>query len=259
MRMPPSPPNCPDGWHIAPPDVVGVGAQRSSTTWWYGLLAAHPEFCRVPEAPKELHFFDRCLDEGLATDEPERYARYFPRRPGALSGEWTPRYMFDFWTPACLQACAPQARLLVMLRDPVERFHSGMAAHRESMRRRGREVDPLAPAVHVARSRYHEQLARLTRHFERDQILVLQHERCVLAPERELARTYEFVGLAPFAPDPAALRTRVNAAPPGAAVSLSPAVEAALRGTLADDLSLLAGAYPELDLGLWHAASALVS
>jgi hypothetical protein len=259
MRMPPSPPPCPDGWHIAPPDVVGVGAQRSGTTWWYGLLAAHPDFCRVPEAPKELHFFDRCLDEGLASDEPDRYARYFPRPPGALSGEWTPRYMFDFWAPACLHACAPRARLLVMLRDPVERFHSGMAAHRASMRRRGREVDPLAPGVHLARGRYHEQLARLTRHFERDQILVLQHERCVLAPEQELARTYEFVGLAPFAPDPAALRARVNVAPADAVASLPLAVEGALRETLAADLSLLAAACPELDLSLWPAAGALVS
>ncbi len=42
-------------------------------------------------------------------------------------------------------------------------------------------------------------------------------------------------------------------------MSLPPAVEAALRETLADDLSLLAAAYPELDLSLWHAASALVN
>ena len=259
MRTPPPPPEPPPDHEPAPPDFVGVGAQRCATSWWYSLLAAHPDFHRAADAPKELHFFDRCLDEGFVDADVDLYARPFARPPGTISGEWTPRYMFDYWTPRFLKACAPEARLLVILRDPVERYRSGMAAHIASMRDRGRASHPMAPGVRLARSRYWSQLDGLLRHFDREQILLMQYERCVAEPSAQLARTHDFVGLTPAPPDTASLGSPVNASEPDAAPALSSEVESELRDALRDNVRRLAVDFPEIDLGLWPSTADALS
>lgn len=249
MRSPAPPPDPPPGWTTGPPDYVGVGAQRCGTTWWDELVADHPGVDRVPGAEKELHFFDRFVEEPPPPSLPEAYARHFPRRPGALAGEWTPRYLVDHWTPPLLARCAPAARVLVILRDPVERYRSGMAAHRESMRRRGQGVHPMAAANHVLRGLYDLQLGRLLGHVPRERVLVLLYERCIEDPAGELARTYRFLGLDP-GHRPAALARRANAAPE----ELKPAGDPELAALFAADVRALAARFPELDLGRWPTA-----
>src|SRR5687768_3050648 len=125
MDLPPVPTPAP-GTRTGPPDFVGVGAQKSGTSLWYRLLTTHPAV--APAARKEIHFFDRLL----AVEEPDlrAYELYFPRGPGQICGEWTPRYMVDPWTPPLLAAAAPEAKLLVLLRDPVERFASSLDYNR---------------------------------------------------------------------------------------------------------------------------------
>ena len=108
---------------------------------------------------KEIHFFDRFWDgREVPADLPGAYARQFPRPEGELTGEWTPRYMHDFWALPLLKAAAPEARILVMLRDPVDRYRSGIAreqrarregrgAARDRDRRRRRLPQPLLAAA----------------------------------------------------------------------------------------------------------------
>ena len=124
-RMPPRPPRCPPGWSIGPPDFVGVGAQRAGTTRWFELMAAHPEVAR-PTSKKELHFFDRFYGGGCGAEELARYREFFPREGDSKAGEWTPVYMSAPWIPPLLAAAAPDTRVLVLLRDPLERFLSGI-------------------------------------------------------------------------------------------------------------------------------------
>ena len=83
----------------APPDFVGVGAQKAGTSWWNALIEAHPDVHRQGGQPKELHFFDGLWEQPWSAADATRYARYFPRPTGAIAGEWTPGYMIDFWTP----------------------------------------------------------------------------------------------------------------------------------------------------------------
>ena len=240
---PMKPPDCPSGWSVAAPDFVGVGAQRCGTTWWDGLVADHPGVCRPPGAVKELHFFDRFVATPVPDSIAADYARWFPRPPGLLAGEWTPRYMLDFWTPRLLARCAPAAKLIVCLRDPVERFRSGMT------------LDP-AMAVHVLRGLYHVQLVRLLAHFPREQILVLQHEACLDDPARELRRTYRFLGLTPEGYHPPGLRRRINSSDPRAKPTLSAEVRDDLAAFLLTDLLALAADFPEIDLDRWPAFAA---
>src|SRR5688500_8701659 len=74
------PPPVPPDWHTGPPDFVGVGAQRSGSSWWYRVaVEAHPKVVRVEGRLKELHYFDRFWNAKVPSDFAQRYHSYFPR------------------------------------------------------------------------------------------------------------------------------------------------------------------------------------
>ena len=80
----------PAGWQTGPPDFVGIGAQRSGTSWWFSLLCAHPDVCHLRVEPKERAFFGRYYGERFTSRAVDAYRWEFPRRPGSKVGEWTP-------------------------------------------------------------------------------------------------------------------------------------------------------------------------
>lgn len=231
-----------------PPDFVGVGTARSGTTWWDSLVNAHPRVSRAAGTPKEVHFFDDRWEHGLASGDIERYHRYFTRPEGHLCGEWTPGYMVDVWTPALLREAAPEARLLVLLRDPVERYRSGrtLAENRFTV---GSTARAAANAA-FNRGIYADQLLRVWAAFPREQVLVLQYERCVADPKAELERTFEFIGLEPAVPPEVDITARINESR-GPKVSLSSWQEEQLVRRYAPENERLATLLPGLDLSLW--------
>lgn len=204
---------------------------------------------RTPGRAKELHFFDGLWADGLTDADIARYHALFERPAGRLSGEWTPGYMLDAWTPPLLRQAAPQARLLVLVRDPVERFRSGrtLAENRLVV-----EATPRAAAnAAFNRGLYADQLLRLWRAFPHEQVLVLQYERCVADPRGELSRTFEFLGLGPSIPDGIAPQERINASA-GQKVALSEWQVAELTRRYAPENDRLARLVPDLDLSLWR-------
>lgn len=250
-RTPPPVPQCPPGWNDGPPDFVGVGVQKAGTTWWYHLIAAHPGV--VDTEHKELHFFEWHWDH--AGDEyASLYAKYFCRPPGLKVGEWTPRYATDPWTCAMLARAAPEARLLLLLRDPIERFRSGVSMYRSRQQR----LQPGTPvSIHprvlvdaIERGRYAKQLERMLRWFPREQLLVLQYEQCIADTERELTRTYEFLGLDETGFVPENLRDPVFQTE--AKIELPADFRDRLHDEFDDDVRRLATVWPDLDLGLWE-------
>jgi hypothetical protein len=152
----------------------------------------------------ELHFFDRLWGEWPDAAAIERYHRYFPRPDGTLAGEKTPEYFSCPWAPPMLKLAAPEARAIVMLRDPVERYVSGLSHHD-----RGGLVDDDASLGRVfgdrmrvvtdaiARGMYATQLEWLLDLYPAERLLVLQYERCAADAAGQLARTYAFLGLSP--------------------------------------------------------------
>jgi hypothetical protein len=262
-RRPPKfalePPPCPDGWRTGPPDFVGVGAQRAGTSWWFrGAIETHPAYQRPGDFPKELHFFDRYWDGDVPHDLAERYARLFPRPEGKFTGEWTPRYMSDFWTLPLLRMAAPDARILVMVRDPLDRYRSAIA--RESAlaaeEQEGGRVPLAVVSDAVWRGFYGEQLSRLLELFPEEQVLVLQYERCRAEPAAELRRTCEFLGIeTPAEPSERLLRERGEGTSERRheVSDLPPEVRDELVERWREDVSLLARLCPDLDLGLWPA------
>lgn len=184
------------------PRWVGIGAQRCGTTWLTELLCRHPDVGLAAGA-KELHFFERFLAEPWTADAARRYGTLF--RGAACPGEFTPSYLRSTWVAPLLHAaCAPDTKLLVLLRDPVERFRSalrwastradapradGSRAWQRWVRRTGN--------VALWGGMYGAQLAAWTRHFDRARLLVLQYERLAADPERVVGAVWRALGLPP--------------------------------------------------------------
>jgi hypothetical protein len=238
-----TPPPLDPGEEAGPPDFVGIGVQKAGTTWWYQLVLTHAQVFSRPDIHKERHYLDRFGAEPFEPSDIDRYAGWFPRRPGTSTGEWTPDYFTYPWVPPLLKRAAPDTRLLLLLRDPVERFRSGLA-HR---RRMGESVGPASIADALQRGFYNRALDDWLAHFDQQQILVLQYERCAVDPVGQLRSTFRFLGLPDVQP------TALEKPQPAVAKTggLEPDVRKRLVTIYEPDVAALAERLPDLDLTLW--------
>lgn len=239
-----TPPDLGPGESVGPPDFVGVGVQKAGTSWWYELIVDHPGVFDRPDIPKERHYLTRFCVESFGPAEIRRYHGWFPRTAGKLTGEWAPDYLAYPWVAPILAQAAPEAKLLVLVREPVDRFRSGLTFRQ----RMGAPVTSATVADAVRQGFTARSLQRLYEYFPPSQILVQQYEQCRADPSGQLARTYEFLGLERF--EPAELRREVNVSS-GAKVDLDPTSIEQLVDLYRDDVVALAGLVPSLDLALW--------
>ncbi len=241
----PRAPTCPEGMTVGAPDFVGVGVPKAGTSWWFSLILAHPDV--HGPAKKELLYFNRVFFERLrtqgCTDEDLRaYHDWFPRPAGAITGEWTPSYLFSYRLPPLLRRVAPEAKVLILLRDPVERYQSDIS--RQMPRRRLRNVRYRG----LARGFYAAELAPWEKEFTPSEMLVLQYEACARQPAEQLATTYRFLGLDDSF-RPAGLQAAVNK------TKVKRTVDAGFERLLVElyepDVVALTDRYPQIDLRLW--------
>lgn len=230
------------------PDFVGIGAQRAGTSWWFSLLMQHPSLYHRPYAQihKERHFFSHYATADFDSSDAQRYALWFPRLPGTITGEWTPDYLYYAWVPMLLSTAAPQARLLVMLRDPVDRFLSGATHNLTLNRHSSPPADILQDAL--ARGFYAAQLAHWLDYFPADQMLVLQFERCLAETDMQLARTFAFLGVEKI---PLNDTTRPVNKTVGRKLTMDQSARDRLVDFYSHDVERLAALVPDLDLALW--------
>ena len=244
------PPPCPAGWRTGPPDFVGVGVQRGGTSWWFRELSRHRDVHQAPGARKELHFFDPFSNRSLTAADIRRYHQWFARPDGGITGEWSPVYVYEPWAVPMLALAAPDARYLLLLRDPIDRFRSGVEfAVRKGFSHSAAVLD----AFH--RGLYAEQVARLLDHVPRERLLVLLYEELRARPAELRRRTAEFLGL-----DPDGFDGAVGAREPTARTDpdrgFAPGLVDEIRARYRDDSVALGRLVPDLDLGRWSTASA---
>ncbi|WP_191964726.1 sulfotransferase domain-containing protein [Synechococcus sp. RSCCF101] len=194
-------------------DVLGLGAQRCGTTTLQTLLSRHPGLF-LP-AFKEVHYFSLHYDKGH-----DWYAAHYSgAAPGQLRGDITPYYLFHPQAPARIAATVPGARLIVLLRDPVERALSQYGHSRrlgleplpleqalaaEPTRLAGAEARLAAPGgrdrshqehSYLSRSRYGPQLARYEALWPQEAMLLLRSEDLFAEPELSWRRIQAFLAL----------------------------------------------------------------
>jgi Sulfotransferase family len=238
-----TPPEPGRGECAGPPDFVGIGVQKGGTSWWYDLIADHPGVTSRSDIHKERHYLSRFGTDPFGDPEVRTYHSWFPRRSGTITGEWTPDYLPAPLVAGLLARAAPEAKLLVLLRDPVERFRSGLSFllsqgmfHTESL---------VADAVR--QGFYAKALRRFLVHFPADRLLVLQYEECAEDPAGQLEATYRFLGLPDHRPDN--LRRPVNVS--GEKIAIDEDTRERLTALYAPDVRELVSLFPQVDANLW--------
>jgi hypothetical protein len=200
------------------PDFLIIGAQKAGTTALYAYLREHPQI--TGPSWKEVSFFDRHFARGEAW-----YRGNFPntlRARGGLVGEASPSYLFHPLAPARLAALVPEAKLVALVRNPVDRafshYQHEVALGREPLsfedalvaedeRLHGEEERIVADPAYFshawwnytyrARGRYADQLERWLAVFPREQLLVMPSEELLAEPEQAHGRVLEFLGAGP--------------------------------------------------------------
>jgi hypothetical protein len=251
------------------PDFLLIGTKRGGTTSLYYDLLKVPQIVTLfpsarylPKAneTKGMHFFDSNYHRGLRW-----YRSYLPtersrdraqRRIGrpVIVGEASPYYLFHPLAAERAHAAVPEAKLLLLLRDPVQRTYSHWKERRrsnaepldfdaalaaEESRLSGEEQrlidDPRYYSYaheqqsYVAQSRYARALRRWADLYGMDRILVVASEEYYADQSGTVARIAQFLGVDGSS---VAAGARMNAAP---GEKLAPEVQARLSATFADD------------------------
>lgn len=201
------------------PDFFIAGVPKAGTTALHSALAKHPELYLSPV--KEPKFF---LTDGPPPTEggpgdaktyrehiwrPADYEELFAGAPPAvLKGESTPFYLFSEVAQERIHALIPQAKLIVVLRDPVERAHSnwthmwsaGLDPCEDFVQACEREPARVAAGWadfwrYTELGKYGEQLNRLYKRFPPEQVKLLRYRSLVRNPAQALDQVCEFLGV----------------------------------------------------------------
>jgi hypothetical protein len=208
------------------PDFLIIGAQRCGTTSLQRYLIQHP--CIAPSFRKEVHFFDRNLKKGVGW-----YRTHFPSAPykyyvttilgrSFLTGEASAAYLFYPHAPKKVLQTVPRAKLIVLLRNPVDRAYSQYqheaslkyetlpfeeALDQEPRRLEGEREKMLIDEgydsysyrhhSYLSRGVYADQLAIWMKLFSREQMLILQSEDFFNRPSSVFQKVLQFLDLPP--------------------------------------------------------------
>ncbi|MGR8920876.1 MAG: sulfotransferase domain-containing protein [Gammaproteobacteria bacterium] len=208
------------------PDFIIIGAPKCGTTSLYNYLIQHPDVC--PAIEKETRYFDQRFHHSLwwyRGNFPTVFRAAWQRLSGRrfVAGESTPTYLFDRATPARVRAVLPDVKLIVLVREPVDRafsnynmevrngaeslsFEDALAAEEERLA--DPRIETLSDGTafpynelhyaYVARGRYTEQIDRWLEHFPAENLLVLKSEDMYEDPRGVVNRTFDFLGLPGF-------------------------------------------------------------
>lgn len=178
---------------------IVIGAMKAGTTTLFELLAQHPALCQTwAETPgvsfkKEINYFRRLYEKG---NTPLHYDWRFPF--DAAKHAWTLEVSPNYakWpaskaVPRRIASLGGQVKLAYILRDPVDRIESHLAHKVRAGRSRH-----LRQCIRT--SRYAMQLDKFTRHFARDDILLLDFEQLRREPAAILAQVCDFLAIDRF-------------------------------------------------------------
>ena len=196
------------------PNFMIIGAMKCGTTSLYHYLTAHPQV--VPAKKKEIHFFDWNFEKGV-----DWYLQHFDleRNKNYITGEGTVGYLYQFYVPQRLYATFPKTKLIVLLRNPVERTISDYymrvrskqeylslpeALMQEDKRREsqpfteqssGNHLNIFAHYSYLKPGLYVDQLQRWMQIFPREQFLILRSEDLFANPDIAVNQVFKFLGL----------------------------------------------------------------
>ncbi|HEY0113469.1 MAG TPA: sulfotransferase domain-containing protein [Allosphingosinicella sp.] len=199
------------------PNALIIGAMKAGTTSLFEYLVQHPNVCGARQ--KELHYFNFYHRRG----EKWYRANFRPRRRHTVLLEASPYYLVHPLAPLRARRLLPQAKLIVLLREPADRAYSHYqhsrdradeplsfeeALNAEAERVKGTErllmrgevdhVPDHANFSYVWKSLYASQIERWFEHFPRESFLFIRSEDMFANPRQVLSRVLDFLELPPF-------------------------------------------------------------
>lgn len=186
------------------PAFLGIGAKRAASTWLYEMLRQHPQI-HLSDT-KELHFWTANKDKPISW-----YQGHFVA--GRLNGDITPAYaILPDAAIAEIRTFAPDARLFLSMRHPVERAWSSVQMYIEqTFAQCPPDIAAGTPTAEhlallrerlfhpgcLARSHYAQTIRRWRRHFPREALLCFRYERIRDEPRALLAELCRHLGASP--------------------------------------------------------------
>lgn len=185
---------------------LGIGAQRSGTAWFTGLLTQHPEVGLGTNGKKEQQLLHRVADGNLPAEE---YLRLFPE-DGIKRGDFSPSYLRHPSVGLAVATLVPDAPVVVLLRDPVDRFRSAM---RLAVTRGKTELSGTPTSLQTWAGYYADQLDLWASQVGRDRMVVQVYEQAVQDPQAAVEAVWSRMGLTAVPLEAVDERSRSSSAP----------------------------------------------
>jgi len=184
------------------PNLLGIGAAKSGTTWLAGVLAHHPDIFVHPQ--KELN----ALVYGDLDDRLEEYAAYFDQgRAARVRCDFSVRYLASLPATAAAARLVPDAKLLLVVRNPVDQVQSHYwHLRRQNFHQDERVADPpdlfgaleRYPQLLLEPALYGKHVERWLEVFPRDRLLILDSQDLRDDPDGMLSRICAFLEVGRF-------------------------------------------------------------
>lgn len=205
------------------PAFLIIGAQKAGTSSLFRYLSQHPDI-KLPKR-KELHFFDLRYENGIDWYEGLFPASLLPSEQ--ITGEASPYYLFHPLVPERVCRHYPNIRLIVLLRNPVDRAYShfqmerkrdtepeesfiraveledSRIAHERQLITDGiiKSGDHFRNSSYVSRGLYGQQITRWRRYFPPEQFLFIKSEELYDDTINQLGRVHDFLQITHVPPD----------------------------------------------------------
>jgi hypothetical protein len=178
------------------PNLIVIGAQKCGTSGLHYYLSLHPEIS--VSRPKELNFFiaERNWPEGV-----DWYRSHFDANAKVRS-EASPNYTAypqHLDVPERMHSVVPDAKLMYMVRDPIDRIAAHWVHNYAKRREKGDlQTTLLHPNTsYLTRSHYYAQLQRFLRLYPLERVMVVEQEELRNRRHETLRRIFQFAGVDP--------------------------------------------------------------
>lgn len=192
-------------------DFIIVGTQRGGTTSLSLNISKHPDIYinkNKDPSESEIHFFDINWKKGINWYKKETKIE---KNKNKVVGEKTPSLMYLDFTHPYIQSVNPFIKLIIILRNPVERAYSNWKLNKEN----DMEALSFSKAVafelknlknqnknfhtatkhYIGKGFYYKQIKNLLKWFPKDNILILISEKTKLNMNKEYNKVYNFLNI----------------------------------------------------------------
>jgi hypothetical protein len=180
------------------PSFIGLGAQKCATAWLYNMLKDHPDIEMVTSenGKKDLSFFNHFYDRGF-----EWYEKHFVNCNTNTFGEFSTSYLYNTDVPERIYHYSAEVKLIVSLRNPVERAFSnhkheinlGHISGKNLIFENALQNNPM----YLYQSLYYTHLSRWMQYFDKAQIFIILVNDLKEKPEKTIHDLYSFLGVDP--------------------------------------------------------------